>query len=179
MYEEIASQQEVHEKQLATLKQTYLLSDAALSDAEINDSVEDILRKAYTYDARLVAERDAAYHSKLEELNGLDTRSPTYKEDLQNLVNDLTRTIPLQDKETLSRYVTHRRLVLDLMSKILNKVTDSQNIEGCRNEDEKLIHNLLFTQHSEDTGNSDLWMLNEDYLYYKGYCKACRNKTAG
>lgn len=169
MYEEIASQQEVHEKQLATLKQTYLLSDAALSDAEINDSVEDILRKAYTYDARLVAERDAAYHSKLEELNGLDTRSPTYKEDLQNLVNDLTRTIPLRDKETLSRYVTHRRLVLDLMSKILNKVTDSQNIEGCRNEDEKLIHNLLFTQHSEDTGNSDLWMLNEDYLYYKGY----------
>ncbi len=169
MYKEIASQQEVYEKQLAALKQTYLLSDAALEDADINDSVEDILKKAYTYDARLVAERDAAYHTKLEELNGLDTRSPTYKEDLQRLVDDLTRSIPLQDKETLSRYVTHRRLVLDLMSKILNRTTNFQNINGGRNEDEKLLHNLLFTQHSEDTGNSDLWMLNEDYLYYKGY----------
>lgn len=169
MYKEIASQQEAYERQLAALKQTYLLSDAALEDADINDSVEDILKKAYTYDARLVAERDAAYHTKLEELNELDTCSPTYKEDLQRLVDDLTRSIPLQDKESLSRYVTHRRLVLDLMSKILNRTTTFQNIKEGRNEDEKLLHNLLFTQHSEETGNSDLWMLNEDYLYYKGY----------
>ena len=27
---------------------------------------------------------------------------------------------------------------------------------------------MLFTQHSDDVGNSDLWMLNEDYLYYQG-----------
>lgn len=169
MYVEISSQQEEHEKQLVKLKQTYLLSDAALADADINDSVEDILKKAYTYDARLVAERDAAYHSKLEELNGLDTCSASYKEDLKRLVEELTRAIPLQDKESLSRYVTHRRLVLDLMAKILDRATDIQNIVGARNEDEKLLHNLLFTQHSEDTGDSDLWMLNEDYLYYKGY----------
>lgn len=55
------------------------------------------------------------------------------------------------------------------MSKILNRTTTFQNIKEGRNEDEKLLHNLLFTQHSEETGNSDLWMLNEDYLYYKGY----------
>lgn len=168
MYSEIREQRELYNNQLALLKKTYLLSDEALAETDINDSVEEILKKAYSYDAKLIAERDAAYHSKLEELNALNTSSPTYQEDLQQLVDEMTRVIPLQDKESLSRYVTHRRLVLDLMAKILKRKTNIQNQSGTRNEDEKLLHNLLFAQHSDDVGNSDLWMLNEDYLYFKG-----------
>lgn len=168
MYAEISAQKELHASQLASLKQTYMLSDEALTEIDANDTVADILKKAYMYDARLIAERDAAYHSMLEKLNALDTCSPSYREELHNLVTEMTKAIPLQDKESLSRYVTHRRLVLDLMAKILRRDTNSQNIEGARNVDEKLLHNLLFTQHSDDVGNSDLWMLNEDYLYYQG-----------
>ena len=168
MYSEIREQRDLYNDQLALLKKTYLLSDEALAETDINDSVEEILKKAYSYDAKLIAERDAAYHSKLEELNALNTCSPTYKEDLQRLVDEMTRAIPLQDKESLSRYVTHRKLVLELMAKILGRKTDIQNQEDTRNEDEKLLHNLLFAQHSDDVGNSDLWMLNEDYLYFKG-----------
>lgn len=168
MYAEISEQKEIHANQLATLKQTYMLSEEALTETDVNDTVEDILKKAYIYDAKLIAERDAAYHIMLEELNALDTSLPTYRDNLQNLVAEMTKIIPLQDKESLSRYVTHRRLVLELMAKILNRETIPQNIEGNRNIDEKLLHNLLFTQHSDDVGNSDLWMLNEDYLYFKG-----------
>ena len=168
MYSEIRKQREVYNNQLALLKKTYLLSDEALAETDINDNVEDILKKAYSYDAKLVAERDAAYYSKLEELNALNTCSATYQEDLQRLVDEMTKAIPLQDKESLSRYVTHRKLVLDLMVKILERKTDIQNQEGSRNVDEKLLHNLLFAQHSDDVGNSDLWMLSEDYLYFKG-----------
>ena len=168
MYSEIREQRDIYNDQIALLKKTYLLSDEALAETDINDSVEEILKKAYSYDAKLIAERDAAYHSKLEELNALNTSSPSYKEDLQRLVDEMTKAIPLQDKESLSRYVTHRKLVLELMAKILGRKTDIQNQEGTRNEDEKLLHNLLFAQHSEDVGNSDLWMLNEDYLYFKG-----------
>lgn len=169
MFSEIQEQQQLHTQQLASLKQTYLLSDEALEEADINDSVEDILRKAYAYDAKLIAEKDAAYHSKMEQLNELDTRSASYQSDMQHLVEELVQTIPLQDKESLARYVTHRRLVLDLMDKILHQETDAQRDEHSRNEDEKMIHNLLFAQHSDDTSNSDLWMLNEDFLYFKGY----------
>lgn len=145
-----------------------MLSDEALEETDVNDSVEEILKKAYAYDAKLIAVRDAAYHLMLEELNTLDTCSPTYHEDLQGLVAKMTAAIPIQDKESLSRYVTHRRLVLDLMAKILDRKTNSQSVEGARNIDEKLLHNLLFTQHSDNVGNSDLWMLNEDYLYFRG-----------
>lgn len=169
MYSEINNQQQILKSQLASLKQMYLLSDEALAEADINDSVEEILRKAYAYDAKLIAEKDAAYHSKMEELKGLDTRSASYQSDMQRLVEELTKTIPLQDKESLARYVTHRRLVLDLMHKIIHQGTDAQKEKGARNEDEKIIHNLIFVQHSDDTNNSDLWMLNEEYIYFKGF----------
>lgn len=168
MYAEINEQKKIHAAQLNILKQTYMLSDEALDEADVNDSIEEILKKAYTYDAKLIAVRDAEYHSLLEELNMLDTCSSTYREDLQGLVAKMTAAIPIQDKESLARYVTHRRLVLDLMTKILDRETNSQNIEGYRNIDEKRLHYLLFTQHSDNVGNSDLWMLNEDYLYFKG-----------
>lgn len=176
MYSEIREQRDIYNTQLALLKKTYLLSDEALAETDINDSVEEILKKAYSYDAKLIAERDAVYHSKLEELNALNTSSATYQKDLQRLVDEMTRAIPLQDKESLSRYVTHRKLVLELMDKIIHKKTDVQNREDVRNEDEKLLHNLLFTQHSDDVGNSDLWMLNEDYLYFKGISDTALNK---
>lgn len=168
MYPEISEQKEIHAEQLAMLKQTYMLSEEALAETDVNDSVEDILKKAYIYDAKLIAERDAAYHSMLKQLNLLDTSNPSYRTDLERLVTEMTKTIPLQDKESLSRYVTHRKLVLDLMVKILRRETNCQNIEDTRNVDEKLLHNLLFTQHSDDVYNSDLWMLNEDYLYFRG-----------
>lgn len=168
MYPEISEQKEIHAEQLAMLKQTYMLSEEALAETDVNDSVEDILKKAYIYDAKLIAERDAAYHSMLKQLNLLGTSNPSYRTDLERLVTEMTKTIPLQDKESLSRYVTHRKLVLDLMVKILRRETNCQNIEDTRNVDEKLLHNLLFTQHSDDVYNSDLWMLNEDYLYFRG-----------
>lgn len=175
MYSEIASQKDNYEAQLAVLKRTYLLSDEALSEANINDSVEDILKKAYAYDAKLIAKSDAIYYSKQNDLDKLDPSSPTYKTDLEEVVNDMAKSIPLQQKESLSRYVTHRNLVLDLMSKILKKQLDVQKSTG-RNADERLLHNLIFTQHSKDTGNSDLWMLNEDFLHFKGVSECCLNQ---
>jgi len=176
MYSEIAEQKDIRSRQIAKLKEMYLLSDDALTDIDLNDDVENILKKAYSYDARLIAERDAKYHAKLEELDELDTTSDSYRDDMRKLVNELTTCMPIQDKESLSRYVTHRRLVLDLMRKIINRETSVQNRVGARNEDEKLLHNLLFTQHSSDTGNSDLWMLNEDFLYFKGFSEHRLNK---
>lgn len=168
LFTEISKQEEIHQQRLQDLRTTYMLSEEALADADINDSVEDILSKAYVYDAKLIAKQDAAYQEKVVQLESLDTTSDTYKDDLEHLVEELTKSIPLQCKESLSRYVTHRSLVLDLFDKLIHKETQVQR-EAERKIDEKLIHNLIFTQHSEDSASSDIWMLNEDYLYYRGY----------
>lgn len=168
IYTEINEQKELHHQRIEELKNTYMLSEEALVDADINDSVEDILSKAYVYDAKLIAKQDAEYQEKKKQIEQLDTTSETYKDDLEQIVTELTKTIPLQCKESLSRYVTHRSLVLELFDKLLNRETQIQN-ESNRKIDEKLIHNLLFTQHSDNAAASDIWMLNEDYLYYRGY----------
>lgn len=168
LYSEISEQKELYQQRIEELKNTYMLSEEALVDADINDSVEDILSKAYVYDAKLIAKQDAEYQEKKKQIEQLDTTSETYKDDLEKMVTDLTKTIPLQCKESLSRYVTHRSLVLELFDKLIKRETQIQN-ELDRKIDEKLIHNLLFTQHSKNAAMSDIWMLNEDYLYYRGY----------
>lgn len=168
MYSEISEQKENHQIMIENLKKTYLLSDESLSEANVNDSIEDILIKAYSYDARLVAKQDAEYQSKVQELNTLNTTAPNYREELERLVCELSETIPLQRKESLARYVTHRTLVLELFGKLINRETDIQN-QSERSMDEKLIHNLIFSQGKNDSSSSDIWMLNEDYLYYKGF----------
>lgn len=57
IYKEISEQKELHHQRIEELKNTYMLSEEALVDADINDSVEDILSKAYVYDAKLIAKR--------------------------------------------------------------------------------------------------------------------------
>ena len=168
LYSEISEQKELLQQRIEELKNTYMLSEEALVDADINDSVEDILSKAYVYDAKLIAKQDAEYQEKKTQIEQLDTTSETYKDDLEKMVTELTKTIPLQCKESLSRYVTHRSLVLELFDKLIKRETLIQNVSD-RKIDEKLIHNLLFMQHSKNAAMSDIWMLNEDYLYYRGY----------
>lgn len=168
IYAEIHQQKEIHGQQLQVLKDTYMLSEEALADANINDTVEEILAKAYSYDAKLVAKQDAAYQEKVKQLETLDTTSDTYQDDLEEIIKELSETIPLQSKESLARYVTRRSLVLELLDKLIHKQTRVQeNAE--RSMDERLIHNLIFCQHSGDSASSDMWLLNEDYLHYNGY----------
>lgn len=37
-----------------------------------------------------------------------------------------------------------------------------------RNKDEALIHNLIFSQRADDSSISDLWILNEEFIYFRG-----------
>ena len=34
---------------------------------------------------------------------------------------------------------------------------------------EKILHNLIFSQHSDNPNESDLWLLSEEYMYFKGF----------
>ena len=79
----------------------------------------------------------------------------------------MTKAIPLQNRTELTHYVARRKLVLDLFTKILNRKLSVQN-NGNSNYDEALIHNLLFQKGSDRPDNSDLWIINEDFIYFSG-----------
>lgn len=168
LYDEIAKQEEEQQRIIKSLRETYLLSEEALAEVCPNDSPDDIVRKAYAYDAKVNANRDMNIQKSIDQIRNLNPSDDSYQKDLDKMVADLSSNMSLKDKESLSRYVTHRKLVLDLMQQILDRQLECQGIEGKRVVDEKLIHDLLFRQYTEEPGSSDLWMLNEEYLYFKG-----------
>lgn len=168
MYPEIEEVKQKHQEGFAKLKEMFLLDDDTAKDisVSINDSETDILKKFYEAEAKKTASMDAAIKESIDNLEKLDTRNPNYVEELEKEINRLVRSIPLQNKKTLTHYVARRKLVLDLLDKILGRKLQVQQQK--ENYDEALIHNLLFQKGSTNTENSDLWIINEDFIYFKG-----------
>ena len=170
MYPEIEKVQEEHDFQLNKLKEMFLLDDATAKDLNIsiNDSETKILEKFYEAEAKKSAVIDASIKESIETLDHLDTTSDDYAEKLESEIEKLVRVIPLQNKTSLTHYVARRKLVLDLFQKILNKKLTIQSSNKGGKFSESLIHNLLFQQQSENPNSSDLWIINEDFIYFKG-----------
>lgn len=167
IYTEISVKNKEFKNALKKLKEDYLLSDEALAEVSLGDSLDEVFKKAYSYDAKLMASQTASFEKSIQLLVSLNPVSETYQEQLSNLVNDLVKSLPLQNRATLSKYVARRKMVIELMGKILERMTDAQEAAQ-RNEDEKLLHDLIFRQHNENPLNSDLWLINEEYMYFKG-----------
>lgn len=173
IYPEINEVRQEHEKQLEELKKMFLLDDDAAKDLQIsiNDSETKILEKFYEAEAKKAAKVDASIKESLDRLNKMDTSSKDYAKVLKEEVDCLVKKIPLQNKLSLTHYVARRKLVLNLLGKILDNELDIQK-SGSREMNEKLIHNLLFQQSSSSSLNSDLWIINEDFIYFKGSSEA-------
>lgn len=168
MYPEIEEVKQKHQESFTKLKEMFLLDDETAKDinVSINDSETDILKKFYEAEAKKEASIDASIKESIDNLDNLDTRNPNYEEELEKEINRLVRSIPMQNKKTLTHYVARRKLVLDLLDKILGRKLQVQQQK--ENYDEALIHNLLFQKGSTDTETSDLWIINEDFIYFKG-----------
>ena len=167
IYTEILLKKEEFQGNLERLRKEYLLSEEALEEVSLSDSIDDIFKKAYSYDAKIMAQQSAAYEQGVQGLNALNPASEDYQTQLSNLVDQVVESVPIQNRTTLSKYVVRRKMVVELMDKIINQITNAQN-EAARNEDEKLLHNLIFKQHSNNPLTSDLWLINEEYMYFRG-----------
>lgn len=170
MYPEIEQVKQNHDLQLEKLKEMFLLDDETAKDLNIsiNDSESKILEKFYEAEAKKAANVDAKIKETIDKLENLDTTADDYTEKLESEIKKLVDIIPLQNKNSLAHYVARRKLVLDLFDKILKKKLAVQATKKGSAFSESLIHNLLFQQQSTDSENSDLWILNEDFIYFKG-----------
>lgn len=170
IFDEIREKATEKEQNIKKLQQMFLLNDKTLkalkSKININDSDDTILRKVYEADAKIIAKKDAEIKHQIESLSELDTTSDDYQEKLTFKVNEFVKTIPIQNRTALTQYVARRRMVIDLFGKILNK--EIEKLKGGGRIDENLMHNLIFQQSSDNPENSDLWLIAEDYIYFKG-----------
>ena len=89
-----------------------------------------------------------------------------YQENLKKQVDEFVREVPLQNRAALTRYVARRKLVLDVFDDILSK--ELKPLFKTERINESVLHNLIFQQRTDNVEDSDLWPLNEDFIYFKG-----------
>lgn len=108
----------------------------------------------------------------MQDLEQLNPVEDDFEEHLSNVAEQLSCIIPLQNKNQLTKYVARRNMVLELFEKALHRQLLMQykreNGKEPKNIDERIIHNILYRQHSSDSYNSNMWLINEDFIYFKG-----------
>lgn len=173
LYTELDSKNQKKNKTIDELQQMFLLNPVTVNKVreriKNTDSEETILKAIYQADSEIEAKKDDAIRQQMEELKSITPdKTEDYQTRLKEKVDELITAIPLQNRTVLSKYVARRKLVLDLFDEILNKELES--LKDGKRIDEKLLHNLLFQQSStsETPEDSDLWIINEEFIYFKG-----------
>jgi hypothetical protein len=167
---EIERKFEEKRQRLDELKKMFLLNEQSVNEAEVNidDSDEVALRKVYQADAKLAAKQDAALKKLLKEAEKLNPKNKdTYQQDLKALSRKMVTALPLQNRNELAQYIARRRIVLTWIDKVLDN--QKKMLEDNGRIAEEVLHNLIFQQSSADPENSDLWFINEEFIYYKGF----------
>lgn len=169
MYDEIKQKNEEKYIKIEQLKSMFLLNEDVLKDISIslNDTEEKILEKVYTTESKLIAKGDFEIKRQIDDLVNLNPTSPLYEKEFNTAINKLVKEIPIQNRVALTHYVARRKLVLELFEMILKRKLIIQDPKA-RNNDEKLLHNLIFRQNSDQPDTSELWLINEDFILFRG-----------
>lgn len=139
------------------------------------DSDVNVLRKVYTFTADIKAESDAKIKNIVDNLHKLDPNDKGFKKKFDQKVKELNEALPLSVRNELSQYLSRRTLVLQLMEQAIKGQLDIQKEESktkrktrSKKQPEGIFHNLLFPKGSSEPIESNLWILNEEYIHYHG-----------
>lgn len=163
---EVEKQQRVNE-----LKNLFGIEDNSRITIKTSDTEKAILEKFYRSDSLKQANMDATLKNIFDQLKHLDSNDAEYENKFDELSEDLNQQIPLRNKNCLSKYMSGRRVALEYFRMILNKELNIQNskIPGKRNMEEHRLHNALLKRKCANTSKSNLWMLDDEFIYFTGY----------
>lgn len=133
----------------------------------LRDGRKKIFRSLYKLEATDAATRDEAFDARANDILALDPKNDEYEEKLRELTDKFFQTTPEENRSALAHYFARRKLVFEILESILGRKLNVQK-ESKRNEDERLIHDVLFRQGASNPRQSDLWLLNEEFVYYSG-----------
>lgn len=170
LYRVLEEKEKEKDEKIKELQEMFLLDadlvNAIRSKVKKNSTDADILKMVYEGEMEKVANMDASIKKAIKDIESLNPRKLDYQTELMKLVEDFSTKIPEQNKSALTKYIARRKLVLELFDKILHNEINS--LRGGKRIDEDILHNLVFRQHSTDPSSSDLWILDDQYLYFSG-----------
>lgn len=170
IYDVFAKKEQEKEEKINELQEMFLLDpetvDAIRSKVKKSTTDAEILKMVYESEMAKVANLDASIKKAIKDIEALNPKKSNYQAELSKLVSEFSTKIPEQNKSALTKYIARRKLVLELFDKILHNELDC--LRGGKRIDEDLLHNLIFRQHSTSPSSSDLWLLDDQYLYFSG-----------
>ena len=168
------------DKNLDALAKMFSINRKTMEDAGVKSSDSDsvILRKVYTHSANRKAENDTKIKIIVDSISNLDPNDKRFQSQLNKKVSELNKALPISVKEELSNYIARRTLVLSLMEQAINERLKIQLKEktgkksgkkgNSKSQPEAILHNILFPKHSSSPIESNLWMLNDEYIHFEG-----------
>lgn len=128
------------------------------------------MKRYKEYDAEVAAAKDASISSAIDSLSKLNPSDAKFKEKFDRKVRDITKMIPQKNKTDITNYLVARKAAMSILEFVLKKQLEAQASHGINKQKnkEKIIHDLLFKQHTTNTLESNLWILNEDFIHYNG-----------
>ena len=143
----------------------YMLSDEKikgelLSKIKYKSTDKDVILKIKDFHEELQLKTVDRINKLLEDIKR-DKQEISFDE-LQEEINDLINKVNIENSVNLSSYIMYRKYVLNLFNKALEfyKSNTKQN--------EELFHNLLLPKHKVNNIDSNLWLLDDFFLYFDG-----------
>ncbi len=171
LFPEINRRRRERDVEIERIGKAYGFSSSVARDVSdkiaLGDSPEKILRLMYRCEAEKIASMDEKFDAAVRRVEDLDPTNDTYRADLIKRAKRVLRSTPERNRLALSHYVARRKIVLDVFEKALQRSLTIQNGEK-RSKDEARLHNIFFAQGTIAPFYSDLWLLEEEYLYYSG-----------
>lgn len=169
IYPEIGVKSIEKANKIDEIKKLFLFNDEVLQNLSItlNDTEDKIIQKLHIAESKISAKRDTEIFKQMNSLKNLNPADKNFENNLTSTIEKLTKEIPIQNRTALTHYVARRKIILELFQKVIDRKLFVQN-NGSRNNDEQLLHNIIFQQSTNDPNSSDLWIINEDFIYFKG-----------
>lgn len=155
---------------LQELKDLFLIDDEIIDSfkkkIKTSDNDEIILKSIYATDSEIAAKGDAELKKEYDALKSLNPEQADYEKKIAEHSSAVAKLIPQQNRNNLTKYIARREIVLKIFQMILDR--ELVRLKNGERINEAVLHNLIFRQSSNEPEKSDLWLLDDQYMYFKG-----------
>ena len=171
-YPEVKKVKEDYEQELEHLIDLFGLDRNVIAKIgyRYGENTVSFLRRYKEYNAEIAANKEASMSYAIDSLRKLNPLDSNFKDKFNRKVREITKMIPEKNRADVTNYLVSRKAAITMFEFILKKQLESQveREKSKQKNREKIIHDLLFKQRSTNTFESNLWILNEDFIHYRG-----------
>jgi hypothetical protein len=144
----------------------YILADdetksELLNSIKYSDNEKNILSKVRDFHEELQSKTIEKINQTVSLLK--DTKSGEFSfEEIEKEIDALSARANIENSVNLSSYIMYRKYVLDLLGEGINFYEKSNR------QNEVFFHNLLMPKGSKKTKDSNLWLIDDMFLYFEG-----------